>query len=61
MSSPTTAVAYIEGRLVILLTLETGGRQLTTWMPGDPELEVRDLNYELVGSAVVLCTFPECQ
>ncbi|MCH7670309.1 MAG: hypothetical protein IIC71_14075 [Acidobacteria bacterium] len=56
-----TSFAWVpDGRLVILLTLEAGGHQLATWTPGDPELQVRELDHELVASAAVLCTLPEC-
>lgn len=56
-----TSFAWVpDGRLVLLLSLETGGHQLATWTPGDPNLEVRELGYELVASAAVLCTLPEC-
>ncbi len=61
-SVEATSLAWIpDGRLVILLSLEPGGHQLATWAPGDPELQVRQLDYELDASVAVWCTTNECQ
>ncbi|NOX23959.1 MAG: hypothetical protein GXP36_12860 [Actinobacteria bacterium] len=57
-----TTISWVaDGRLVILLTLEPAGHQLTTWTPGDPELQVRQLDYALDASVVVWCTTNECE
>ncbi len=57
-----TTIAWVpDGRLVILLTLEPAGHQLATWTPGDPELQVRQLDYALDASVAVWCTTNECE
>jgi hypothetical protein len=57
-----TTIAWVpDGRLVILLTLEPGGHQLATWTPGDSELQVRQLDYELDASVAVWCNTNECE
>jgi len=61
-SVKATTTAWVpDGRLVILLTLEPGGHQLATWTPGDPELQVRQLDDELEASVAVWCTTSECE
>ncbi|VAV97050.1 hypothetical protein MNBD_ACTINO02-647 [hydrothermal vent metagenome] len=57
-----TSLAWVpDGRLIILLTLEPAGHQLATWTPGDSELQVRQLDYELEASVAVWCTTNECE
>lgn len=56
----TDIVWASDGRLVIVGEFEGAGGQVSTWVPGEPELQVQPFGFETYGSIAALCTTEQC-